>query len=206
MKYHFTLDELLWTDPDNRSFDSYRKSKVLSELAAWQFIKDYDGATTLTTILPGAIFGPVLSADNLGSVQVIGRLLQGRVAGNPRVGFEMVDVRDLADLHIRAMESPQAAGHRFIAVGEFMWMADISKTLRSKLGKSAGKVPTRTVPDFVLRFLSLFDPSLHAITPMLGRKFLHTSEKAHRLLGWHSRPAAETVVDCAKSLIVQNAI
>jgi len=117
-----------------------------------------------------------------------------------------VDVRDLADVHIRAMTSTQAAGQRFIAVGEFMWMTDISKTLRSKLGRSASKVPTRTLPDFALRLMSLFDPALRAVTPSLGRKHRHTSEKAQHLLGWRPRPAAVTVVDCAESLMTRNAI
>lgn len=199
-------DESLWTDPEDRRLNAYRKSKTIAEQEAWRFINEHAGLTTLTTILPGAVFGPVLTAENLGSVQVIGRLLQGRVPGNPRLGFEIVDVRDLADVHIRAMTSPQAAGQRFIAVGEFMWMTDISKTLRLKLGSSASKVPTRALPDFVLRFMSIFDPALRAVTPGLGRRHRHTSEKAQRLLGWQTRPAAETIVDCAQSLITRKAI
>jgi dihydroflavonol-4-reductase len=197
-------DESLWTDPEDKRLSAYRKSKTVSELAAWQFMKEYHGPTTLTTILPGAVFGPVLSADNVGTAQVIGRLLQGRMPGIPRLAFEVVDVRDLADVHIRAMTSEQAAGQRFIAVSEFMWMTDIAQTLRTKLGRSASKVPTRTLPDFVLRFLARFDPEIRAIAPGLGRKNRHTSEKAQRLLGWHPRPAAETVVDCAESLMTRN--
>ncbi len=199
-------DETLWTDPDDSRLSAYRKSKTLSERAAWQFMKDYDGPTTLTTILPGAVFGPVLTADNLGSVQVIGRFLQGRMPGNPRIGLEVVDVRDLADVHIRAMTSTQAAGQRFIAVSEFIWMSDIAKTLRAKLGAAASKVPTRTLPDYAIRFLARFDPALRTILPGLGRKNRHTSQKAQRVLAWKPRPAAETVVDCAESLISWNAI
>lgn len=199
-------DETLWTDPENRQLNAYQRSKTLAERAAWQFMQDYRGPTTLTTILPGAVFGPVLSAENLGSVQVIGRLLQGRLPGNPRIGFEVVDVRDLADVHIRAMTGAQAAGQRFIAAGPFLWMADISKTLREKLGASARKVPARTLPDFVLRLFSIFDPTLREVTPRLGRKHLHTSEKAQRLLGWQQRPVAVTLVDCAESLMALNAL
>lgn len=199
-------DETLWTDPNDSNLSTYRKSKTLAELAAWQFMKDYHGSTTLTTILPGAVFGPILSAENVGTAQVIGRLLQGRMPGTPRIGLEVVDIRDLVDVHIRAMTSNQAAGERFIAVSEFMWMADMAKTLRSKLGESASKVPVRTVPDFVIRILSRFDPNLRAIMPGLGRKNRHTSAKAQRLLGWHPRPAAETVLDCAESLITWKAI
>jgi dihydroflavonol-4-reductase len=199
-------DESLWTDPEDKRLSAYRKSKTVAELAAWQFMKDYAGATTLATILPGAVFGPVLSTDNVETARVIGRLLQGRMLGIPHLAFEIVDVRDLADVHIRAMTCEQAAGQRFIAVSEFMWMADIAQTLRTKLGSSARKVPTRALPDFVLRFLARFDAETRAIAPGLGRKNRHTSEKARRVLGWQPRPAAETVVECAESLIAQSAV
>lgn len=201
-----TIDETLWSDPGDKSLGAYRISKTLSEMAAWEFMKNNAGSTELTTILPGAIFGPVLSADSLGSVQVIGRLLQGRMPGTPRLNFAVVDVRDLADLHIRAMTNPKAANQRFIAVGEAVWMSDIARILRSRLGDRAKRVPTRNLPDFVLRILSRFDPSLRSVTPMLGRKFIHTPEKARRLLGWRSRPAAATVEDCAESLYAQHAV
>ena len=128
-------------------------------------------------------------------------LLQGRVPGNPKLGFEIVDVRDLADLHIRAMTSALAAGERFIAAREFMWMSEISHELRSHLKESARKVPSRTMPDFLLRLMSFVDPSLRLLTPRLGRKITHTSAKAQRLLGWQMRPAVETLADCARSLL-----
>lgn len=199
-------DETLWTDPTDRSLSAYRKSKTLAEMAAWDFMEKYHGSTSLTTVLPGAVFGPVLSAEHIGTTQVIARLLEGRMLGTPRIGLEIVDVRDLADIHIRAMISPQAGGERFIAVSEFMWMSEIAKILRSQLGEAANKVPTVTVPDFVLRFLARFDPELRAIMPGLGRKNRHTAEKAQRLLGWRPRPASETVVECAESLIDQSVI
>jgi nucleoside-diphosphate-sugar epimerase len=199
-------DETVWFDPAEPNVDAYRQSKRLSERAAWEFMRDYTGPTTLTTILPGAVLGPVLSLENPGSVQfVIGRLMGGRVPGNPRLGFEIVDVRDLADVHIRAMTSKQAAGERFLAVGEFMWMTDISQTLRSQLGESASKVPKRTMPDFLLRLMSVVDPALRSMTPRLGRKHRHTSAKAQHMLGWHPRPAVATIVDSARSLISAHA-
>ena len=198
-------DETVWTDPAERHLSAYRQSKTLAERAAWDFMRDHAGATTLTTILPGAIFGPVLTTENLGSVQVISRLLTGRAPGNPRLGFSIVDVRDLADLHLRAMTSPEAAGQRFIAAGDFMWMADMSKTMREKLGARAGKVPTRTLPDFVLRLAALFDPPLRLVTPSLGRRHAFTSAKAQRILGWVPRPATTTVIDCAESLLAGKA-
>jgi dihydroflavonol-4-reductase len=198
-------DETHWFDPDETIVGAYRISKRLAERAAWDLMRSQSG-TAFTTILPGAVFGPTLSPENLGSVQVIGRLLQGRVAGNPRIGFEVVDVRDLADVHIRAMTAPQAAGERFLATGEFLWMADISRILRDALGPAASKVPTRAVPDFVLRAMSLIDPSVRFLTPSLGRKHVHSTAKALRMLGWQSRPPKETLVDCAKSLIASKSL
>jgi dihydroflavonol-4-reductase len=195
------FDETMWTDLDDRKLNAYRKSKVIAERAAWQFMADHKGPTTFATVLPGAVFGPVLTTDNLGSVQVIGRLLQGRMPGVPRLGFSVVDVRDLADLHLRAMTMPEAAGQRFIATSEFMWLADAAKEIRAKLGTPAGKVPTRGVPDLAIRAIALVDPGIRAVTPNLGRKIAYTSAKAQRLLGWRPRAAATTVVDCAESLI-----
>jgi dihydroflavonol-4-reductase len=159
------------------------------------------GPTTLTAILPSAVFGPVLTRENLGSVQFILRLLEGRPPGIPRFGFWVVDVRDLADVHIRAMISPDAGGQRFIAAGDFMWMTDIAATLRSRLGTRAGKVPTRGIPDFAVRLLSVFNPQLRILTPDLGRRNPLTSDKARRVLGFSPRPAATTVVECAESLL-----
>jgi len=198
-------DETVWTDPNERKLHAYRQSKVLAEQAAWDFMAQNVGTTTLTTVLPGAVFGPVLTTDNLGSVQVIDRLLSGRLPGNPRLGFNVVDVRDVADMHIRAMTAPEAAGQRFIAAGDFMWMSDISNTLRAKLGARAKKVPTRALPDFVLRLASIFDRPLRLVTPNLGRKHTFTSAKAQRLLDWTPRPAATTLIDCADSLVARHA-
>jgi dihydroflavonol-4-reductase len=147
------------------------------------------------------VFGPILDTDNLGSVQVIGRLLQGRIGGVPRIGLEVVDVRDIADVHIRAMTTPEAAGQRFLATGEFMWMSDIASVLRERLGADAQRVPTRTIPDPLVRLVALFDPQLRAITPGLGRRSRHTTAKAQTLLGWQPRPGADTVEACARSLI-----
>jgi nucleoside-diphosphate-sugar epimerase len=194
-------DETIWADPDDPQFDAYRRSKILAERAAWDFMAAHAGTTTFTTILPGAVFGPVLTRENLGSVQLIQRLLDGRLAGIPRVGFWVVDVRDLADLHVRAMKAPEAAGERFIAAGDFMWMEDIATTLRSTLGGRASKVPSRRLPNVVVRLLSPFIPALRMIAPILGRRNELTSQKARRALGFSPRPAIATVVDCAESLL-----
>ena len=199
-------DETLWTDPKDRNLDPYRLSKTLAERAAWDLMTHQSGPTTLTTILPSCVLGPVLTAENLGSVQIIQRLLNGSMPGYPRFGFCVVDVRDVVDLHIRAMTAPGAAGERFIAAGDWKWIKEISQILRSSLGSQAAKVPTRTLPDFVLRLASIFDRHLRFITPTLGRKHAVTSAKAQAVLGWRPRPTDTTIVDCAGSLIAKGVL
>src|ERR1700754_278822 len=145
-------DETVWTDEADPNLTPYRRSKLLAERAAWSVM---EGRTTeLTTILPTAVFGPLRSAENAGSVEIFARLLSGRPPVLPRFGFTIVDVRDLADLHSAAMTDPAAAGERFIGGGEFRWLAEIAATLRAELGERAAKVPTRGVPDGVVRGLA----------------------------------------------------
>ena len=138
-------DETLWADPSDPALIPYRRAKTPAEKAAWDFV----GAdpSVLTAVLPGAVIGPILSPANLGSVPIIQRLLTEAMPGTPRIGLEVVDVRDMADLHIRAMLSPLAAGERFLGTAEFVWMRDIALALRAALGPAAAKVPTRQLPD-----------------------------------------------------------
>jgi dihydroflavonol-4-reductase len=199
-------DETLWTDPEDPTIIPYRRSKTVAEKAAWDFMASYDGPMTLATVLPGAVFGPILSTDSIGSVQIIERMLKGYMPGSPRIGLEIVDVRDLVDIHIRAMTAPEAAGQRFLATGEFMWMREMAKSLRDGLGPAGAKVSTRQLPDWVVRLTSVFDKSLRDITVSLGRRNRHTTEKAARLLDWRPRPAAPTVIDCANSLIAHGVV
>lgn len=200
-------DETLWTDPEDPALIPYRRSKTLAERAAWDFMGGVAGPTELVTVLPGAVFGPILTTGTIGSVGIIGRMLSGKMRGVPRIGLEIVDVRDLVDVHIRAMTSPDAAGQRFLATGEFMWMAEMARVLREGLGADGRNVPTRQVPDAVVRLAARFtDRSLRDIAPALGRRNRHSTEKARRVLGWQPRPARDTVLDCARSLIAHRAV
>jgi dihydroflavonol-4-reductase len=198
-------DEAVWTDLNDPTVSAYARSKTLAERAAWDLIDASVGATTLATVNPSLVIGPVLSRDFSASVQVVQRLLSGRVPGLPRLGFSFVDVRDVADLHIRAMTAPEAAGQRFIAARDFAWMIDVAALLRASLGDAAIKVPTRRVPDFVIRLAALFDKSLASVTPRLGERRTFSSAKAQKVLGWRPRPVEESVLDCARSLIAAGA-
>jgi dihydroflavonol-4-reductase len=196
-------DETVWSDPGDRKWDPYRLSKILAERAAWDFMASAGRRTELTTVLPGAVFGPVLNRESISSVRIIQGLLHGRPPGLPRLGFWIVDVRDLADVHIAAMTAPEAAGQRFLATGDFMWMADMADALRAGLGDRGAKVPTRRLPDVFVRALALFNPQMKMLVKDLGKRNRVTSAKARRVLGFSPRPAATTMVECAESLLAR---
>jgi nucleoside-diphosphate-sugar epimerase len=194
-------DETVWADAADPRFDAYRRSKILAERAAWDFMAGKH--TALTTVLPGAVFGPILNKDAMSSVRIIAGLLRGQPPRLAKLGFWIVDVRDLADLHIRAMTAPVAKGERFLATGDFLWLTEIAQVLRTRLGKQAAKVPTRTLPNFAVRLAALFIPSLRSLAPELGRRNAVTSEKARQMLGFAPRPAAATIIDCAESVLAR---
>lgn len=195
-------DETRWTDVTDPTINGYRRSKVLAERAAWDFMAAEGGKTELVTLLPTAIFGPVLkTGGDLGSLRFIQALAEGRMPGAPKLGFCVVDVRDLARLHVIAMTAPEAAGERFIAGGDFMWFIEISRTLRERLGARAAKAPTHELPNTVVKLLAKAQPSLQSVVPNLGKAHKFSSEKARRVLGWASRPAADTVTDSADKLL-----
>ena len=148
---------------------------------------------------PGAIIGPVLSDDRSFSLQLIERLMKGMPA-MPRLGFSFVDVRDVADLEIRAMTDPAAGGKRFIATDRFMWVSDVADVLRERLGADAGKVPSRVAPDLLVKAMGLFDSSVRSITGDLGRRAEYSNERARELLGWSPRPLDDSIAETATSL------
>lgn len=194
-----------WSDPDNPVMTPYGRSKTIAERAAWDFVREKGDTSRLSVVNPSAILGPTLSDDTSYSLQVIERLLGG-LPGIPRIGFSFVDVRDVADLHLRAMTAPAAAGERFLGAGSFYWMSDIAEMLRDGLGPRAAKVPKRKVPNFAVRAMARFDPSLRAIVSDLGKRRLLSSEKAKTRLDWSPRPIEDTVVNTAESLMRVGAV
>lgn len=193
-------DETMWADENDLQFDTYRVSKIMAEKAAWDFMSREGGATEFTTILPGAVFGPVLSKENLSSVGIIAGLVVGRPPFMPKLGFWVVDVRDLADLHIKAMLSPEANGQRFIGAGEFLWMREMAQKLRDGLGTAGANVPRWQIPSILVPLLLQFQPLLKTIAPLIGKRFAMSTDKARNVLGFKPRSSSETLVDCARSL------
>lgn len=194
-------DESIWADPDDPQFDAYRRSKILAERAAWTFMQEAGATDRFATMLPGAVFGPVLMRERLGSVSIIDGLLAGRPPRMPRMGFYIVDVRDLAEMHVRAMLAPAAAGERFLVASEFMWMSEVAATLRTRLGDAGLRVPRKTLPSTWVRALALFSPRLRTLRGDLDRRNEVSTDKVRRMLGFAPRGAADTLVDCANSLL-----
>ena len=194
------LTEEDWTDLDFPTLSPYVRSKTIAERAAWELASEEGAEERLATVNPGAILGPLLSRDASYSLEVVQRLLKG-IPGTPKVGFSFVDARDVAALQVKAMLAPEAGGQRFIAVAEFLWMAEVAAVLRRELGADAAKVPTRGVPNLVVRAMALFDPGIRSITNQLGKKLTYSNERARTTLGWSPRPAAESAVDTARSMI-----
>ncbi len=199
-------DEVRWTDTNDRKIGPYRLAKTLAERAAWDFVERQKGNTTLTTILPGAIIGPVFSADYAGSVQLPVRIMNGKMPRYPNLGFCVADVRDVADLHVRAMLSPSAAGQRYIAASEWMWLSEISELLRLNFPNYADRMPTRSMPDWILRVVALFNGEMRFVAPLIGRKHVFSADKARSMLNWEPRPSADTVIDATRSAIAIDAV
>jgi dihydroflavonol-4-reductase len=189
-----------WTDGNDSSSTPYVRSKTLAEQAAWQYARTAGAEDRLATINPGAIIGPALSQDHSYSLQAIQRLLGG-MPGAPRLGFTFVDVRDVADLHVRAMTDPPAGGERFIATDRFLWLPEVAAVLRERLGEAAKKVPTRVAPDLLIRAMALFDGGARSVVGDLGKRSWYSSQKARTALSWTTRAVEDSIEDCARSLV-----
>jgi dihydroflavonol-4-reductase len=195
------LTEAHWTDADAAGATPYVQSKVKSERAAWELMRAQGSDTQFAVVAPATLIGPLLSPRISPSVQAVRRLLAGDMPGLPRLGFPFVDVRDIADLQLLAMTRPEAAGERIAGAGPFTWLADAAAILRRRLGDAAQRVPTRKLPDFLVRAAALVDPELRSVVRELGRARTISSDKARRLFGWTPRPVEDSLVDCARSLI-----
>lgn len=195
------FDETTWTNLDV-SVAAYTKSKTLAERAAWDFIAREGGGLELSVVNPVGVFGPVLGADYATSIQLVQRLMTGSMPGCPRLRFGVVDVRDVVDLHLRAMADPAANGERFLAVaGDFLRVQEMARVLKTRLGDAARKVPTRELPDWLVKLVAMFDPTVRQIVPDLGKYKNATSAKAQRLLGWAPCSNDDALVATAESLL-----
>ncbi|SFM74461.1 dihydroflavonol-4-reductase [Chitinophaga sp. YR627] len=195
-----------WTDP-NTSLPAYIKSKAIAEIAAWDFIRTAGEELQLTVINPVGIFGPVLGENFSSSIKIIERIMSSKMPAIPNIYTNITDVRDVADLHLRAMIAPQAAGQRFLALsGGSMSFTEIAQTIRNNIPAIADRISTKTAPDWLLKLMSLFKKELKQVVPLLGVVKEVSNEKAIRLLGWQPRSNQECILATAQSLLDQGIV
>ena len=201
--YNASFTEADWTDITTPTVSAYSKSKTIAERAARDWVAAEGGSLEYCSVNPGLVLGPLLSTDFSPSLEAVRRVLAGSYPALPDIGFNLVDVRDVADLHIRALTAPDMSGERFMAVAQnnFVTLMEIAKTIRERLPEHAGKVPTRRMPGWVIRLIAIFDPAIRHFVNGLGQVRRAEPTHAMSVLGWAPRPTGDSIVDTAKSLI-----
>lgn len=203
----YTVDESNWTDLSHSDISPYTKSKTIAERAARDWMGSDGGDMEFVSVNPALVLGPVESADFSASVQVVKQMLSGAIPLAPDLGFAIVDLRDVADLHVKCVEEPGLAGERFIAAGRFYKMIEVAQVIRDNLPpEHTGKVPTKVMPKLLAHVLALFNPSVRSIKNELGKTRNCDASHALERLGWKTRDETVSIVDCAKSLIEVGAV
>jgi dihydroflavonol-4-reductase len=186
-----------WSDADHAP--PYAKSKTHAERAAWDFVRDLP--LELVTVNPGLVLGPLPRPQRTTSVEVIRQLLAREMPAVPRLGFAVTDVRDIATAHRLAMEIPEAAGNRYICAGEPMWLGEIAAVLAAEFGPRGYRVPTRPLPYWLMWLIARYDRTVRLGLSYFGVMASVSADKARRELGWTTRPARESIVATAESLL-----
>ncbi|MGW0856405.1 NAD-dependent epimerase/dehydratase family protein [Streptomyces sp. NPDC002690] len=189
-----------WTDPDTPGLPAYQKSKVLAETAAWDYARAHDDIE-LVVVNPTGIFGPQLVDRPSGSVGLVKAMMNGAMPVVPVMHFGVVDVRDVVDLHLRAMVRPEAAGERFLACGGSSSLFGIATTLRERFPAYADRLPVRELTVDEVREAAKSDPSLRAAAMLGGRIPRISDHKARTVLGWQPGDADDTIAATADALI-----
>lgn len=188
-----------WTDPASPRATPYYRSKTLAEQAAWNLAKET--GLDLAVINPATIFGPLLGPEHGTSVGLIKQMMSGKLRRVPRFGFSVVDVRDAADAHIRAMTHPGASGQRFIVGGRFFWLRELAAVLAKSFPAHAAQLPSGEVPDWMVRAMAPFSARSRMIVHELNRDLSVSAAKARRVLNWKARPDEDCIRATAQSLI-----
>jgi len=197
-----TYDEHDWSKL-TKDVGAYEKSKTIAERAAWDYVEGLPEADRieLCTVNPGLVLGPVLSADFSTSGEVVRKLLAREMPGCPDIGWAVVDVRDVADAQLAAMTKADAAGNRFVLAIEHASMRDIATILAERFRDRGYKVPTRKVPGWLLKLVSVWDQTAKLAVQELGKRQDLSNARAREVLGWHPRPLDEMVTAMGESMI-----
>ena len=196
-----TFTEADWSVIDSGDVMAYPKSKTIAEQAAWQLMEETGTDMELVTINPCLVFGPALEKDIGSSLEVVKKMLKGEMPGAPKIGWPIVDVRDVAEMHLLAMTNPEAKGQRFICANDTMWMMDIAKVLQQHFPQYRRKLPKRTLPNWLIKATALFDAQIRSVLTELDKPQHVSSQKARDVLGWTPRSNEEAIVSAAKSMI-----
>lgn len=195
-----------WTDADKK-LPAYIRSKTIAERAAWDFVKNNAGSMEMVVINPVGIFGPVLGKTYSSSIGLIKQLLSGTMPGTPQISFGIVDVRDVADIHIKAMKNASASGQRFLATSDGqISFPGIARLLKADKNLPADKVPSKILPNWLVRIAAWFKPELRSIVPQLGIVKTISNEKAKSVLNWVPRSKETTIIETAESLMKYNLV
>jgi nucleoside-diphosphate-sugar epimerase len=202
------FDENDWTRLETPGVAPYIKSKTVAERAARDWVAQSAPAMEFCSVNPVAVFGPVANDDLSTSVEIIKRMIEGAVPMIPQMGIGAVDVRDVARIHVLALEAPAETvrGERFAASAEFVWAREIAAMLREGLGEKARKVPTRDMPGWLGALLALFMPEMKQLRSETGKIRQVSGEHARKVLGFDYIPARQSVLDTANSLIAQGIV
>lgn len=190
-----------WTDPNSPDAYAYVKSKTIAERAAREWVAAEGGDMEFVTVNPALVLGPLQSGDFSTSLEAIKKLLEGSLPGLPNFGFGVVDVRDVADMHVRGLTMPDMANERFICSGPFLMMAEVAAILREGLGPQGRKVPKRKLPDWLMRLVGRLDPVVRQVLGELGNVRDTDISHARTKLGWNPRPPEESILDTARDMI-----
>ncbi|KAH8896484.1 NAD(P)-binding protein [Thozetella sp. PMI_491] len=198
-----------WTVLDGKvPVATFQRMKTVVEKAAWEFVEKEGNGLELVVVNPGAVIGPVLSADLAAPVQAVHKLVDGTVPACPQLFYNFVDVCDLADLHLRAMLTQDAKGHRFIAINdnEPISFLELGKMIKKERPEMASKVPTKEIPNMVVRTIAKVNKEAREIIPLLGIARAASNSSAKQILGWQPRPLQKTLVETIDSLVAHKIV
>jgi len=198
-----TVDAKSWTDPNSKNINTYMKSKTLAEKAAWDFIDNQTGDSSIemAVVCPGAVMGPTLTGNINGqSLEMMHRMLTGhfKMSMIPPIGLPMSDVRDIAKIHVLAMTEEKAKGMRLIPTTSKAYsFMEVAKILKEN---GYSKVSTKKGPVFMIKLMSLFDKEVKGMLPMVGKSVSADNTETREIFDWEPIPFEKTILDCANSI------
>jgi dihydroflavonol-4-reductase len=195
-----TVGENDWTDLAWNKLSAYVVSKTEAEKAAWNRVEERGAKARFTTIHPGFVLGPALDKDFGTSIELMRMIMTGAYPAMPPVAYPIVDVRDVADLHVAALKRPATGGRRLIAANGVLSMAELAAAVKKAEPEKARKAPTATLPGFLVSALAAFDRNLAAVIPDLGTRPSPDWGYVAELTGLKFRSPAEAAAATAKSL------